>query len=143
MSTTKEKKLSPFDILNGMSKGRKFYSKDDVEKSKLSLYLLLTFVSANYQLISLANYINNEYKTISLYDAYLFLFLHMKENKISCRWVKRDKMITSKTTEIELLMRYFRVKENVAERYLNIFTKEDLDYFGQIYRGVNSDKVKF
>ena len=138
-----KKEITIFDIFFGMNNGKKLYSKDDCIKAKLSLYMLLTYVSTNPMLVYIANDMNKNYKYYSdnLYSAYLFLFLEMKNYKYSCKWVKRDKKISPKTLDVVLMMNYFKVKEDVAKRYVDYFDKEQITFFKEIYAIAGSKKL--
>ena len=138
-----EKEIKVFDIFNGMNLGNKLYSKEDCIKGKLSLYMLLTHISTNPALVHIANDINRNYKyyTANLYNAYLFVFLQMKDMRLKCTWMGRDKKITSKPLEVALMMNYFKVKEAVAKRYVDYFDKEEIAYFKEIYAVAGTTKL--
>lgn len=134
-------KLDLFKVMNGMSMNRynnykqTTYNEDQIKESGLGLYMLITFLSSDPRLLWVADEFNNKYKyyTDNFYQAYIFALLTMKELKADVRWLKRDKKITAKAEDIELIMRYFFVTEEVAGRYHEYFDKDDLEHFREIF----------
>lgn len=126
--------MSPFDILNGMSKG-KFFSKQDVE-SALNKHLLLSFLIGNRLTINLSEYLNESYN-MKLYDMYLFVCMVYKRIPEGKRYTKYYKFQKEDKDEdvINNIRRYYICSKAVAQNYFyNNLSKEKIQYIESIYK---------
>ena len=124
-------KINPFDVLNGMTKG-KLYSEEDVKASSLNTFLLINYMRGSKVLLPLAEFINSNWK-MNFYDQYLLSFFTFKALDIRyMKWIKADKGI--KVEYIQDIQRYYSVNYKTAFMYLEIMKDEDIDYIVDFYK---------
>ena len=140
---TKDKKITPFQVLNGMNtwqenrysgfktKGQRLFSSEEVKESGLSFYLLLQFIKNSKQLQSIAVYLNDNYK-MNLYDAYLLCFFTFRYLELGgIEWIKADK--ADKIENVELIQKFYKVKRREAYSYLDNMSDKEILIIKQFY----------
>ncbi len=137
-------KVNLFDILTGMNtyyinpkngkrvnNGQRAYRKEQVMTSGLSIYHIMTYISATPQLLPVAQYLNEHYKT-PLYDAYMLTFFYFQKLDIgNVKWIKKETINEDK--DIEMIQQYYYVSRDVANSYLNRMSKKGIDRIKEFY----------
>ena len=122
--------MSPFDILFGMTKG-KLYSRKDVEQN-LSQYLLLQYITSNRVLVNIAEYLQQNYKNIGVYEMYLFILNILPKQISYIPWTKKEKPNVS--DNVKLLQKHYFCSEEVAKKYEKLLSKEQFEKIERLYR---------
>lgn len=137
--------IGAFDILNGLNNyyispynGQRknvdqiLYSEEEVQKSGLSAFLLIQFIKNAPQMLSIANYLNENYKVMSIYKMYLLVFFSFRSLELGgVKWAKGDKL--AKPEDVEILQKHYRVSYKDAMTYANVLSKKDILAIKQIY----------
>lgn len=117
---------SPYEIMRSSVK-KDFVPTEEQIKS-INSFIMCRWLSNHPLGLELANYINTNYD-MSIINQY-WLVRWMKGIQYIA-YVKKEEEINS---DIELLMKYYNCNANLANRYLKIISKEQLEDIRKMYR---------
>ena len=121
----KEKKINPMTrILNSINQ-KKEYLENEEDSTQIGGFVITRILSQREDLILICNEIN-KYAPISKSAIYKFYYNVIPKNR---KFAK--KAVWDVNPNIDVVMEHFKVNKRIATDYLNVMTKEDIDFITQ------------
>ena len=120
--------MTSYQVMTSVLKNNVNPTPEDIEK--LNQFFFVRWLSSDARSLGIANFLNRFYKEIPTKNQY-YLTKQVLSGRI--KWINAPKKVLDNGKVIDNICRFYKINEEAAIEYYNMFSDSKREYFRNLY----------